>query len=422
MANKRDNLAIVGLQWGDEGKGKIIDFLGKDFDINARFQGGPNAGHTVIRNKKKFVFHQIPAGIMNRNITGLVGAGCVLDPQVFLIELADVEKADPRVRKRLKLSKFTHLIFPYHKIIDKLREEKKGDERIGTTQRGIGPVYEDKYGRVGIRLGELLDEDRFRKKFKASLSYKNFLLMELYQSEPLDEKKVFEEYLAFGENVRDMVVDDAYYLNQEMEKGKRVLFEGAQGTFLDIDYGTYPFVTSSHTVAGGVAVGLGVAPFKVEKVLGVAKAYVTRVGAGPFPTELEGDAVESLRKKGGEFGATTGRPRRCGHFDIPLVRYGAMLNGVKEIALTKLDILDGERTVKIGKEYAGTDHFDPMSVDKAQPTYVELPGWTGPTTDVGDFSKLGVNARKYVEKIEELSGLKVSMISVGGETEAMIVR
>lgn len=422
MDRRTGNLAVIGLQWGDEGKGKIIDFLAKDFDINARFQGGPNAGHTVIHEKRKFVFHQIPAGILNRNVTGLIGAGCVLDPRVFLSELADVEKADPDIRKRLKLSKFSHLIFPYHKMIDRLKEEKKGDERIGTTQRGMGPVYEDKYGRVGIRLGEVLDEDGFRKKLKASLSYKNFLLMELYQGEPLDEKKVFEEYRAFGENVRGMVVDDAYYLNQEMNKGRRVLFEGAQGTFLDIDYGTYPYVTSSHTVAGGAAVGLGVAPFKVERVLGVAKAYVTRVGAGPFPTELEGSAGESLRKRGGEFGATTGRPRRCGHFDIPLVKYGAMLNGVQEIALTKLDILDGEETVRICLDYVGMDHFDPMTVDRAKSSYLEMPGWTGPTTGVGDFAKLGINARKYVEEIEVRSGLKVSMISVGGETEAMIVR
>jgi len=322
----------------------------------------------------------------------------------------------------MKLSKFAHLIFPYHKLIDKLKEEKKGNDRIGTTQRGMGPVYEDKHGRLGIRLSDLLDEDLFKKKLKTNLSYKNFLLMDLYQSEPLDEKKVFEEYMTFAGKVKDMIIDDAYYLNDEINRGSRVLFEGAQGTYLDIDFGTYPYVTSSHTISGGVSVGLGIAPFKIEKILGVAKAYTTRVGAGPFPTELKNQMAESLRKKGNEFGATTGRPRRCGYFDVVLIQYAAMLNGAKEIALTKLDILDDEPELKICKSYSLMDRFDSSLMDKAKPVYETLTGWKGKTSGITKYSELPENSKKYVEKIEELSEIKVSMISVGGETEAMIVR
>lgn len=417
-----NSLVVVGLQWGDEGKGKVVDYLAKDFDINARFQGGPNAGHTVICQGKKYIFHQIPCGILNKNITAVIGAGCVLDPEVFFAELAEIEAADPQIRKRLRISKFAHLIFPYHRIIDRLREQKKGDDKIGTTQRGVGLTYEDKYARIGIRVGDLLDEDVFRNKLKANLSYKNFLLMDLYQSDPLDEKKMYEDYLKHGRGFKEMIIDDAYYLNHEMDNGKRVLFEGAQGAFLDIDFGTYPYVTSSHTIAGGLCVGLGVAPVKVEKVIGVAKAYTTRVGAGPFPTELKGSAGEALRKKGGEFGSTTGRPRRCGYFDAPLVRYSAMLNGVKEIVLTKLDILDEVDDLKIARGYSGAEEFDPFAVDKLKPVYVSVESWQEKTGSVRDFTKLPAVPRKYIEKIEELTGLKVTIISVGEAKDAIILK
>lgn len=291
-------LAIVGLQWGDEGKGKVIDHLAHDFDVDARFQGGTNAGHTVHYKNQKLVFHLIPSGLLNENCIGVIGAGCVFDPAVFFNELATLSKYTPDIAERIKISRFCHLIMPYHILIDKIREETK--QGLGTTKKGIGPAYEDKYARVGIRLGDLFKPERFKERLRANLSRKNLMLMEIYHAEPLSDSEIYEKYLAYAERLRSMVVDDSQVLGDAVRNNKNILFEGAQGTMLDIDFGTYPFVTSSHTLSGSASIGLGVAPLHVDSVLGITKAYTTRVGFGPFPTESKTGLGEQLRSDGQE--------------------------------------------------------------------------------------------------------------------------
>lgn len=412
-------LAIVGLQWGDEGKGKLVDYLARDFDVDARFQGGSNAGHTVQYKGNKIIFHLIPCGLLNANCVGVIGAGCVFDPAVFFSELETLKKNDAGAEDRIKISRFCHLIMPYHILIDKIREETK--QGLGTTKKGIGPAYEDKYGRVGIRLGDLYNPELFKEKLRINLSRKNLMLMEIYHAEPLSDSEIYDKYLAYAERLRPMVVDDAQFLADAVKDEKNILFEGAQGTMLDIDFGTYPYVTSSHTLCGSASIGLGVAPRLVDQVLGVTKAYTTRVGYGPFPTESEVGLGEQLRKDGQEYGSTTGRPRRCGPFDASVVKYAARLNGVKEVCLTKFDVLANLEKIRIAVGYTNAKGFDPFSADRLEPVYEEIDGFMSDISHVRQVSDLPAQAREYLTLVEHYTGLKVKYISVGPERDAMIV-
>ncbi|MGB3479612.1 MAG: adenylosuccinate synthase [bacterium] len=411
-------LAVVGLQWGDEGKGKVVDYLAKDFDIDARFQGGTNAGHTVRCEGREVVFHQIPCGVLNKGIIGVVGAGCVFDPAIFFNELSNLKKINPKIEECIKVSKYCHLIMPYHILIDKIREESK--QGIGTTKKGIGPAYEDKYARVGLRIGDLFNQDFFKERLRANISRKNLMLMEIYHAEPLSDSEIFDKYMNYAKKLKPIVINDAAYLNDALTKGKNIIFEGAQGTLLDIDFGTYPYVTSSHTVSGSVGVGLGLPPFYVEQVLGVAKAYTTRVGFGPFPTESTEEFGKSLRERGKEYGATTGRPRRCGPFDASIVKYAAQLNGVKEIVLTKLDVLSSFDKLKIAVGYNNAPAFDPFIADRLEPSYEEIPGFKKDISKIRDYDALPDEAKEYLKLIEHYTGLKIKYISVGSERNAVI--
>lgn len=411
-------LAVVGLQWGDEGKGKVVDYLAKDFDIDARFQGGTNAGHTVRHEDREVIFHQIPCGVLNKGVIGVVGAGCVFDPAVFFNELTNLKKINPEIEECIKVSGYCHLIMPYHILIDKAREGTK--QALGTTKKGIGPTYEDKYARVGLRVGDLFNQELFREKLRANISRKNLMLMEIYHAEPLSDSEVFDKYMNFAKRLKPLIIDDAAYLNDALTKGKSIIFEGAQGTLLDIDFGTYPCVTSSHTVSGSAGVGLGLPPFYVEQVLGVAKAYTTRVGVGPFPTESTEEFGESLREIGKEYGATTGRPRRCGPFDASVVKYAAQLNGVKEIVLTKFDVLASFDKLKIAVGYANAAAFDPFVADELEPSYEEIPGFKKDISKIRDYDALPDEAKEYLKFIEHYTGLKIKYISVGPERNAVI--
>lgn len=412
------NLAIVGLQWGDEGKGKIVDYLARDFDINARYQGGANAGHTVRFGPDKVIFHQIPCGVLNKQVVAVIGGGCVLDPRVVLAEIEGLKKYDPAIESRLKISKFCHLIMPYHIMLDEYREGTK--QAIGTTRRGIGLAYEDKYGRTGIRLGDLYNVESFEKKLSLNISRKNLVLMDVYNAEPLSDNEIFERYMDYAEKLRPMVVDDTRVLGEAMSAGSNILFEGAQGAMLDVDFGTYPYVTSSHTVSSSVGIGLGIPPYSVESVLGVVKAYTTRVGQGPFPTEDSGELGTRLRDSGAEFGSTTGRPRRCGSFDAALVRYAARINGAKEMVVTKLDVLSGIDKLKIATAYEGCDDFDPFAPGSLVPQCAEVPGFTQDISAARAPRDLPGAARDYLKAIEEHTGLKIAYVSVGPERDAII--
>jgi adenylosuccinate synthase len=411
-------LAVVGLQWGDEGKGKVVDFLAKDFDIDVRFQGGTNAGHTVEVEGKKVIFHQIPCGVLNKNVLGVIGAGCVFDPAVFLSELNELRKFDPDIENRLEISKYCNLIMPYHILIDKIREESK--QGIGTTKRGIGATYEDKYGRVGLRVGDLLDPELFKEKLRVNISRKNLILMEIYHAEPLSDNVICDKYLDYAKKLKPMIMDEAEYLSEAVADDKNIIFEGAQGALLDIDYGTYPYVTSSHTICGSASVGCGLAPFHIRDVLGVTKAYTTRVGQGPFPSESEGEIGKKLRDVGKEYGATTGRPRRCGPFDVSVVKYAARLSGIKEIVLTKFDILSCLDKIKIAVGYSNAKGFDPFIADNLKPVYEKIPGFKKDISNVRNFDDLPPEAKNYIKLIEHYTGLKVKYISVGPERDAVI--
>lgn len=410
------NLGVVGLQWGDEGKGKIVDYLARDFDVDVRFQGGSNAGHTVHVDGKKYIFHLIPCGVLHKKVTGVIGAGCVFDPEVFFNELRDLKAHDPDIEQRIKVSKFSHLIMPYHILIDKIREESK--QVIGTTRRGIGATYEDKYGRVGLRIGDLFDAESFKEKLRVNISRKNHLLMDIYHAEPLSDSEIFDTFMDFIDQLKDMVIDDPLYIDKALQEKKSIIFEGAQGALLDITYGTYPYVTSSHTISGSASIGCGVGPHQIHEVLGVAKAYTTRVGLGPFPTEDKDDTV--LRDKGQEYGATTGRPRRCGPFDASVVKYSARLNGVKKIALTKFDILSGMETLRIAVGYTNGKDFDPFIAHELTPVYEELPGFKEDISTVRRFDDLPDKAKDYVRVVERYTGLVVQYISVGADRDAVI--
>lgn len=420
-------VVIVGTQWGDEGKGKIVDFLTEKADVVARYQGGNNAGHTVVIKNEKYILHLIPSGVLHKNKKCMIGNGVVIDPAALIEEMDGLKKRGININKNLLISKNAHVIMPYHVSIDKGNETKKGGKKIGTTGRGIGPSYTDKIARYGIRMMDLMSPEVFKEKLSANLSTANFLLENLYKTAPLSEKEIYRQYMKYAERLAPYIADTDLIINKEIAAGKKVLFEGAQGTLLDIDHGTYPFVTSSNTIAGGACTGLGVGPTKIKKVLGVVKAYTTRVGEGPFPTELKNALGEAIRQKGGEFGATTGRPRRCGWLDILILKHAIRINGLTGLAITKLDILDGFDRLKIcvGYKYKGKRYAEfPKEIEvlnNCEPVYETVDGWKESTLGIKDFNRLPANAKKYIRTIEKMLGIKIHIISTGQKRDEIIV-
>ncbi len=422
------NVVVVGAQWGDEGKGKVVDIYTEYADDIVRYQGGNNAGHTLVVGSEKIVLHLIPSGILHEGKRCIIGNGVVLDPEVFIREITKLKESG-RIKDDacLLLSESLHIIMPYHKRIDIAREAKSGAKKIGTTGRGIGPCYEDKIGRRGIRLMDLLNPDVFAAKLREFLVEKNFILEKLLGEPPCSYDEINEEYQGYAATLRTYVADTSLILSMDLKSGKKALFEGAQGTLLDVDHGTYPYVTSSSTCAGGACTGSGANPRDIHEIIGISKAYVTRVGSGPFPTELLDATGEQLRQTGGEFGATTGRPRRCGWFDAMVVRYAVRVNGLTGIALTKLDVLSGFDTIKVctGYTYNGQRVEDlPASLEvfeKCQPVYEELPGWKADITAARSFDELPANARSYVRRLEELAGCQIVLVSVGPRRDQTII-
>lgn len=423
------NIVIVGAQWGDEGKGKIVDLLSSDIHYVVRFQGGNNAGHTVIVDGKKYVLHLVPSGILHEGKVCLIGNGVVLDPVIFAQELDVLTAQGVDVSpSRLKISAKTHLIMPYHKALDMAREKAAAEKKIGTTGRGIGPCYEDKAARIGIRAADLADLALLKAKIAAALREKNVLLTSCYGVEPLSADDVFAEIAPLADRLLPYVADVSSELEAARKAGKNVLFEGAQGTHLDVDHGTYPFVTSSNTVAGNAAAGSGIAGSGSDRIIGILKAYTTRVGEGPFPTELHDAIGETLRQSGGEFGATTGRPRRCGWQDIVLLRESARLNGLTEIALTKLDVLSGLSEIKmcVAYEYKGQQLTCPPQGENGlanvTPVYESMPGWSESLEKCASFEQLPEAARAYVRRLEELGGVPITLVSVGPDRDQTLTR
>lgn len=421
-----NTFVIVGTQWGDEGKGKIIDVLSPKADYVVRFQGGNNAGHTVIVNDEKFILHLLPSGIINSAGKCIIGAGVVVDIEVLLQEIDELEKRGKKL-DNLFIDERAHVIMPYHIEIDKAKEEAMGKNKIGTTQRGIGPCYIDKIARNGIRIGDLLEPERFRDKLTWNVNEKNDMLVR-YGKGTFDLEELYEKFMKLAEKIKFRIIDAVVEINEGIEDGKTVLFEGAQALMLDIDYGTYPYVTSSSPTSGGVTVGTGVAPTKISRVLGVMKAYTTRVGEGPFPTELENEDGETLRKVGHEFGATTGRPRRCGWLDLVIGKYAVLIDGLTDIVLTKLDVLTGFEKIKVavGYEIDGkVCHSYPGNLRKSKDLkiiYDELDGWQEDISQIKNYEDLPENCKKYVGYIENNLKCRVSMISVGPERSQNIYR
>lgn len=422
------NTVLVGAQWGDEGKGKIIDLLSENSDFIVRFQGGNNAGHTIEVGDKKFVLHLIPSGILHEHTTCVIGNGVVIDPTALFEELDFLKKEKVKTRGRLLVSDRAHIILPFHPHLDSLREEaKKKGHKIGTTQRGIGPCYGDKIARIGIRAGELLDEELLYDRLKGLVAHKNSVIKEIFNAKGVSFKKMYDICLDYAKRLKPYIKDTVVIINDAIDEGKTVLFEGAQGTLLDIDHGTYPFVTSSNATVGGAITGAGVGPTKINDVLGVAKAYTTRVGEGPMPTEFEPEMMEKVRTLGGEFGATTGRARRCGWFDSVVVKHAARVNGLTKLAVTKMDILDSMESIKIctGYKYKrkviNTFPAAISVLESVTPVYEEHKGWMSDTTGIRDFKKLPVNARKYLKRVSELVGVPVAIVSVGAERNQTIM-
>ncbi len=419
---------VIGTQWGDEGKGKIIDTLATQHDIVARYQGGANAGHTVVYNNQKFIFHLVPSGILHKHVVGILGNGIVIDPASFFQELTDMEKQGIDFSKRLFIAQNAHITLTYHKILDQIEDAKRGSGKLGTTGRGIGTTYTDKYGRIGIRVSDFINESVFINKLKTALELKNYLFQEYYKKSIISVENLADEYSKYREKFKEMAIDTSYYLNQAIDKGKRILAEGAQGTFLDIDFGTYPFVTASNPISGGACTGLGIGPKKITKVIGVAKAYTTRVGMGPFPTEINDEINQTLRTAGNEFGATTGRPRRCGWFDAIIVKYATVLNGIDELIITKLDVLSGLKTIKIGVKYIYNDQsvdiypLDTEIFENVDVEYEEMQGWDTNINNISTYKDLPTAAKKYIDRIEELVGTKITAVSVGSAREQIIAR
>ncbi|MFM1653514.1 adenylosuccinate synthase [Brevibacillus sp. B_LB10_24] len=420
------SVVVVGSQWGDEGKGKITDYLAETAEVVARYQGGNNAGHTIIFNGNKYKLHLIPSGIFYKDKVCVIGNGMVIDPKALVTELEYLHGFGFST-KQLKISNRAHLIMPYHIKLDSVEEESKGANKIGTTRKGIGPAYMDKAARIGIRVADLLDRDEFERKLSRNLAEKNRLFEKLYETSGFDLQEVLEEYLGYAEIIRPYVADTSVVLNDAIDQGNRVLFEGAQGVMLDIDQGTYPYVTSSNPIAGGVTIGSGVGPTKIHQVIGVAKAYTTRVGDGPFPTELHDATGDHIREVGFEYGTTTGRPRRVGWFDSVVVRHARRVSGITGLAVTKLDTLTGIDTLRIctAYKYNGKviEEF-PANLNvlaNCEPVYEELPGWTEDITGIRNINDLPENARHYVERITQLTGVPLSIFSVGPDREQTVV-
>jgi adenylosuccinate synthase len=418
------NIVIVGTQWGDEGKGKIVDLLTQYADIVVRFQGGNNAGHTVFLKNEKFVFHLIPSGILYEDKKCIIGNGVVLDPAVLIEEITEIKKRGYlKDDSQLMVSEQTHLILPYHRKIDVARERIF---KIGTTGRGIGPAYEDKVARCGIRVIDLLVEKVFRKKLEENLIQKNNYLIQALNEKGFEFSEIFEEYLGFKKQIEKYVMDTSLVIYEANQKGKHILFEGAQGALLDLDFGTYPYVTASNTVAGNACAGSGIGPTMINSVIGVAKAYTTRVGEGPFPTELRDSLGEKMRERGEEYGATTGRPRRCGWFDAVIVKHSIRINGIKEMTITKLDVLNGFDKIKVCVGYrmdGKVFHSVPSNLEMlihSEPVYEELEGWKIEIKGARKFSDLPSNAKRYIRRIEELTDTKITMISIGSERNETI--
>ncbi|MBS0651877.1 MAG: adenylosuccinate synthase [Verrucomicrobia bacterium] len=422
------SIIVVGVQWGDEGKGKVIDLLSEHAEVIVRSQGGNNAGHTIVVGKDEYKFHLVPSGILYPHAKCFIGGGTVIDPKVLLEEIHGLSARGVALKDRLFLSSYAHVIFPYHRALDRLYEEQKGANAIGTTGRGIGPCYADKIARVGIRICELLQKPVLEKRLKAILSLKNLEVQKIFNQPPFDLEAILAEYVDYGSQLSPFVHDVESYVADSMEQGKKVLFEGAHGTLLDINYGTYPFVTSSSTLSSGVANGAGVGASRVDHTIGVVKAYTTRVGAGPLPTALDQEDQKLFMDNvaAREIGTTTGRNRRMGWFDAALVRFAVRLNGADSLAITKLDILDALETIKIctGYRLEGKVLKTPPPIvedlERVEPIYETLPGWKTSTKDVSDFSQLPVNARRYIERIQELVGAPIHIVSMGPERHRTI--
>src|SRR5713226_2776479 len=422
------NVAIIGAQWGDEGKGKVVDLFTDDADIVVRFQGGNNAGHTLVVDGKTTVLHLIPSGALHPNKLCVIGNGVVVDAEVLLEEITGLKQNGCLLDDSLlRISEEAHLIMPYHKAIDLARERLRGKGKIGTTGRGIGPAYEDKVARVGIRFIDLLEEETFQAKLRHNIEEKNIYFKAILNEKALDFHQIHNRYAAYRERLRSYVTNTGLLLDRAMRAGKRVLFEGAQGTLLDVDHGTYPYVTSSSTVTGGALSGAGIGPQHIHQVIGISKAYTTRVGSGPFPTELFGAEGETLKREGVEFGATTGRPRRCGWFDAVGVRHAVRVNGITGIALTKLDVLTGFKKIPICNAYRcdGELHHEMSAslrvMGLAQPVLEEMDGWDEPLSNVRKFADLPKNAQKYVRRIEEILETEVILVSVGPGREQTVI-
>ncbi len=415
---------IVGLQWGDEGKGKIVDYLAEQHDVIVRFQGGANAGHTVYVEGKEYIFHLLPSGLLRPEKKGALGAGVAVDPEVILDEIGEIEKHTEPLKGRFWIDGRAQIVMPYHKAQDRWEEELVGG--IGTTKRGIGPAYRDRYARIGIRIADIFSRDLLKKRLSKSLEYNNQILGARYGKPPFDFHEMLDYLRAFGDAIRPYVRDVSQFLHEEDRKGSKVLLEGAQGTFLDVNFGTYPFVTSSHTTSAGAAIGVGIPPSRIERVIGVTKAYTTRVGKGPFPTELLGKEGEHLRLKGDEFGATTGRPRRCGWLDLVALRFAINLNGVTDLAVTKLDVLAGLEKVKIGTSYRIGNRecfyppLDPEAWEEITVNYVEFDGWNE-FGKARSIQELPGETRDFLEFIEKFLNTKIKYVSIGKERNDIIV-
>ena len=420
------NTVVVGLQWGDEAKGKVVDYLSQDADFVVRFNGGNNAGHTVVLGDEVFKFHIVPVGMLSSQATSVITDGVVIDPKVLVEELRTLKEKGVDVT-RLRISGSAHVIMPYHRLLDALDEQRKGDQKIGTTGRGIGPAYADKMSRTGIRISELIDPDIFGARLAECLSFKNLLLEKVYGHPALDEAELYSEYSEYAERIAPLVCDTATFLHKAARDGKKIVFEGAHGTLLDIDHGTYPYVTSSHTVAGGACIGTGLGPTMITKVVGVAKAYTTRVGGGWFPTELENEVGDYIRERGKEYGTTTGRPRRCGWFDAVAVRFAARMSSVDCMCVISLDVISGLDELRICSAYRTDKKIirdfptDATVLKNATPIYEDLPGWKRDISEARSLEELPEAARDYLKHISEVVGTKIGLVSVGRRREQTII-
>jgi len=419
-------IAIIGAQWGDEGKGKVVDLLSEKAGMVMRFSGGDNAGHTIVNQWGEFALHIVPSGVFSPKALCIIGNGVVVNPAVLIDEVDSLKKHGVDTG-RLFISDRTHLIMPYHTLLDGLEEEVRGGKAIGTTRKGIGPAYSDKVARLGIRTGDLLDQEAFLERLRPILDYKNNILTKVYGVDPLSLDEIHRQYCQYGERLASYIRETTIMAEEALDRGELVILEGAQGTFLDPDFGTYPYTTSSSPLAGGGCLGAGISPARIDRILGVFKAYSTRVGGGPMPTELEDETGELIREKGHEYGTTTGRPRRCGWFDVVAARFSARINGFTGLAITRLDILDIFPSLKICVGYTldgeRIDHF-PSNVnvlERCQPVLEELPGWQTPTSDIREYEKLPTEARRYVARLEELISRPVNIVSIGSAREETII-